>query len=47
MLKKIIGYGIVYLFGLGCVLCMMLRTNSLDNKVSNHNENGNVYVLNK
>lgn len=47
-MKKVLGYGVVYLFGLLCVLGMMFRVDSLDNKVANQTmESENVYALNK
>lgn len=47
-MKKIIGYGIVYLFGLICVLGMIFRTDSLDRNISKNDSNyKNIYVLNK
>ena len=47
-MKKFIGYGVIYLIGLGCVVGMMLRVDSLDNKVANNDTtNKTNYVLNK
>lgn len=45
-MKKIIGYGVVYLFGLLCIASMIFRVDSLDNKLSNDNNPKNIYVLN-
>lgn len=47
-MKKIIGYGVVYLFGLICVLGMIFRTDSLeDNIYQNNYKSNNVYILNE
>lgn len=45
-MKKVLGYGVVYLFGLLCILGMMFRVDSLDNKmVENDVETENIYAL--
>lgn len=46
-MKKILGYGVVYLFGLLCILGMMFRVDSLDSKVASEStETNNIYALN-
>lgn len=47
-MKKIIGYGMVYLIGLMCVLGMIFRTDSLEDNMSKNDSNyKNICVLNK
>lgn len=46
-MKKLIGYGLVYLFGLICVLGMIFRTDSLEGISENDSNYKNIYVLNK
>jgi hypothetical protein len=46
-MKKIIGYGVVYLVGLFCVYCMMLRVESLDKSNVNNLNSDNIYALNE
>lgn len=45
-MKKILGYGALYLVGFMCVFAMMHRVDSLDNKKVNNTNQNNLYSLN-
>lgn len=45
-MKKIIGYGVAYLFGLICILSMIFRVDSLDSNISkNDYDYKDIYVF--